>query len=481
MKTHTLARHALVLAVVLLIDACGGGSIGTADIAEGGIGGTGISQGPITGFGSIFVNGVEYHTEDAEVVVEGSTVGTGDAAVLNHLAVGKVVTVEAGIPSGGQATATRVRFDDNVEGPLETVTLIDVRTKQLTVLGQTVIVDRDTPMRNTTWDTLAVGNQLEISGLVMPDGGIRATFIEKTLDVFLPGGSVEVKGVVSGLDTAARSFRIAAVTVNYAGGTDLSELDAPLADGLGVEVKGIFSGGVLQATKIESEHGLETSATTSWLEVEAYVSAVVSATEFVLNGQTVRIDADTRFVGGTAADIAVGVRLEAEGPFSGGVLAADEIGFRDDIELQAVVASVGTDGLTLDGIAGLTVTVGDRTEIDGAANSLAEIAAGRFVKVRGRWDAAHNTVLASRIEVESPSSIVEVRLRGVPSALSNPFVTLLGATIDTTGLSYRGADGGTLTAEAFFARASTTRPVRLEGRQNRDTHVLTWTGIRLLE
>ncbi|HSH41307.1 MAG TPA: DUF5666 domain-containing protein, partial [Arenicellales bacterium] len=207
--------------------------------------------------------------------------------------------------------------------------------------------------------------------------------------------------------------------------------------------------------------------------------SVVSATEFTLNGQTVRIDADTRFEGGTAGNIAAGVRLEVKGPFGGGVLAADKISFRDDIELQAVVAAVGTDELTLDGITGLTVNANAHTEVDGAANSLAEITTGHFVKVRGRWDAAHDVILASRIEVESPSSTVEIRLRGVPSVLADPFVTLLGTTVDTTGLSYRGADGSALTGAAFFARASTTTPVRLEGRQNRDTHVLTWTGIRL--
>ena len=42
--------------------------------AGGGIGGTGVSQGPITGFGSIFVNGVEIDTSSATILRDGATV-----------------------------------------------------------------------------------------------------------------------------------------------------------------------------------------------------------------------------------------------------------------------------------------------------------------------------------------------------------------------------------------------------------------------
>src|SRR6056297_1829152 len=46
------------------ISACGGGgSDGGLDVADGGIRGTGSSVGPVSGFGSVFVNGVEFSTD----------------------------------------------------------------------------------------------------------------------------------------------------------------------------------------------------------------------------------------------------------------------------------------------------------------------------------------------------------------------------------------------------------------------------------
>ena len=48
-----------------VISACGGGgSGGGLDVADGGIRGTGSSVGPVSGFGSVFVNGVRFDTRD---------------------------------------------------------------------------------------------------------------------------------------------------------------------------------------------------------------------------------------------------------------------------------------------------------------------------------------------------------------------------------------------------------------------------------
>jgi len=58
--------------LLLLTVSCGGGGGGNG--ADGGIGGTGItgiSAGQIQRFGSVFVNGVEWETESAEIEFEG--------------------------------------------------------------------------------------------------------------------------------------------------------------------------------------------------------------------------------------------------------------------------------------------------------------------------------------------------------------------------------------------------------------------------
>lgn len=475
MSIRNFLHRGLLVCALLLLDACGGGG-GT--LAEGGIGGTGISSGPITGFGSIFVNGIEYDTQGAEIIVEGVSAGTGDAAALNNLAVGHVVTVEGSIPDGTQATATRVYFSDNVEGPIQAVTVVDAGTRELTVLGQTVIVTTDTAIENATLGTLAVNNVVEVSGLVRSDGTIQATFIEKKSDSFNDGVSVEVKGVVANLDTLARTFTISAATVSYAG-ADLTGLDAPLADGSTVEVKGIYSGGTLLASRIETEDDLNVTSTTTWLEIEGYITSMTSSSEFVVNSQRVLTSASTRFEGGTAADLIAGARVEVEGSYSGGILTATVVQFLDDVSLQAKVDSVAADSLTLMGIAGLTVSANALTEVDGAVDSFAAITGGRFVKVVGSWSSTTNRVIASKIEVENPSSTIEIKLRGVLTNASEPFISLLGTTLDTTGAGYRSASGSTLSAAQFFAQVAAGTPVSVEGRQDNATNALTWMRARI--
>ena len=92
----------LLLITCLGLSGCGGGGAGgVADIGGGGIGGTGISStGTIDGFGSIFVNGVEYETGDSEVLLDGQP------ASERRLRLGMVGTVRRPSNAGG-VTGTR--------------------------------------------------------------------------------------------------------------------------------------------------------------------------------------------------------------------------------------------------------------------------------------------------------------------------------------------------------------------------------------
>lgn len=106
------AAHALTLGSVLTLAACGGGGGGGGDQLAGvtppggggdigggaGIGGTGFSStGTIDGTGSIFVNGVRYDIDDAEIFVNG------EPATEADLKLGMVVVV-----AGTDSTAERV-------------------------------------------------------------------------------------------------------------------------------------------------------------------------------------------------------------------------------------------------------------------------------------------------------------------------------------------------------------------------------------
>src|SRR5262245_53190057 len=91
-----------------------------------------VSTGPITRFGSVVLNGIEFETTQAEIRVEDQIVREDD------LRLGMRVTVEGVRDNNGVARATRVVFRKNVEGLIDR---LDDVNNTLVVLGQTVLVD----------------------------------------------------------------------------------------------------------------------------------------------------------------------------------------------------------------------------------------------------------------------------------------------------------------------------------------------------
>ncbi len=140
-------------------DGSGIGGTGMPLAHEGsGIGGTGI-VGVITGFGSIWVNGVEVHYHpDMPVTTPAGTVSTSD------LAVGQVVMARA-VRDGDQAQALQLQLLPSVAGPVE---LAD--DERIRVAGQTV--------RLSSGSTApAVGDWVVVSGLPRADDTLQATSI----------------------------------------------------------------------------------------------------------------------------------------------------------------------------------------------------------------------------------------------------------------------------------------------------------------
>ncbi|MDP4918587.1 MAG: DUF5666 domain-containing protein, partial [Haliea sp.] len=117
------------------------GGIASIAVGGGGIGGSGqssTSSGSIDGFGSIFVNGVRFDTDDAEVLIDGE-LRNDDA-----LRLGMVVVVTGQIDEGNTTgTAQRVIYDNELKGPISSIeTAPDGDSKLLTILGINVIVER---------------------------------------------------------------------------------------------------------------------------------------------------------------------------------------------------------------------------------------------------------------------------------------------------------------------------------------------------
>lgn len=304
---------------------CGASTNGGAQTAGGGIGGSGISIGSVSGVGSVVVNGSRYATDTVDVFIEGALVGAGDQVVADTLDIGKVVRVEAEIVDEADRTATRIDYNDNVEGPVDSIAPIDADTALLVVLGQSVMVDVDTRMKNMTIQDITLGNVLEVSGLVDELGVIHATFIEKKADALIPGGQVDLKGVVQGVDASAQTFRIQMLVVDY-GAADVGAFPggAPV-DGQLLEVKGALDeNGTLVASQllIEDEIGANNA---DIFEIEGFITGFDSILDFMVNGLSVQSTLATVFEGLAAGDLEIGERLIVRGELKEGVLIAGTI------------------------------------------------------------------------------------------------------------------------------------------------------------
>ena len=447
-------------AIALLLAACGGGGGVDGGIGgtgggggggggDGGSGGTEVSYGGITGFGSVWVNGVRFDTSATTIRLDDRTV------TQDSLRIGMLVRVDGSIAG---STATTIRVDEPVKGRVEQV----LDANRLVVMGQTVQIDAQTGFEGGV--VPVAGDLVDVHGLLVADGTVAAGYVERRSTPATP--PFAVKGFVKNHDPAAMTLVIGALTVRYSGAT-VSDMPTGSWNGLTVEVKGSTCAGTpvcgtLTATKLQP-NGLRV-ATAPAAEVEGYVSSITTG-GFMLGTQAVAVTATTVYENGTAADLAVGLKLEAEGPISGGVLMATKVSFRDNARLEASVASIGSGGLALSALPGISVQVNSLTRWKGGATSLATLAPGNHLRIRGRA-AAGNVVVASELELRSDTPDSRLVLQGPLSALASTSFTILGVAVDTSGVSDSGFFDNREVAvgrAAFFAALAVGKPVKARG------------------
>ena len=155
----------------------------------------------------------------------------------------------------------------------------------------------------------------------------------------------------------------------------------------------------------------------------------MSATDFDVAGRTVTTTATTRYENGTAADLALNVKVEAEGAIdAAGVLVATKIQFKrgNNAGLAGVVDNVTADSSGLGGtltVLGVTITVDNNTRIEDKSDARLEILppgrmcqVGDYVRVRGTENGALK-LTASRLERRRvESTLVGARHRARPGA-----------------------------------------------------------------
>ncbi len=274
----------------------------------------GYVKGVITALGSIWVNGVEYETTTANVVVDG-VANKGEAA----LKVGMDVAFNA-----VNGVVTTVDYESEVKGFIGT---IDTIAGSFTVFGQTVDVGLTTIFDGTGVTGLAsllAGDFVEVSGTVDPvSTHLVATRIEKKDS---SQEDAKVKGLVSAL--AGNSFTLTtkdgvAFTVVATGTLAASIVNNALVrvEFIATEISGTTI--TVAADKIEAKHSEVKKHDGGEAEVEGVVE------DYLLTGTTMTFTVDGQAVSaelalGTAA-VAEGVRVKVKGTVSNGTLVAEEL------------------------------------------------------------------------------------------------------------------------------------------------------------
>lgn len=308
------ATQILIAATALVLTSCGPGQV--AGIEGSGAPAPVTATGPVTGFGSIFVNGVEYTTTGAQIQIDDQP------GLESQLAIGEIVTVTGTLNANNlTGTATAVTFSGNALGP---VTSVSAPTDTFVVLGQTVAVTH-----TTTFDPniqpagiagITSGARVEVSGFPDSSGQILASRIQ-----LAPASTtLRVEGVVQGLNASTSAFQINALSVDYSGA--MLNGTTTLANGSLVEAEGssLSAGGALLATTVTvlPQRG---GAPDSRGEVEGVITAFTSISDFVVNGQLVTTSASTQF-NLNGIPLGVNVRVDVEGSFdSSGTLVATSV------------------------------------------------------------------------------------------------------------------------------------------------------------
>jgi hypothetical protein len=374
-----------VMALSAALGACGGG------VEVGGTGGTGSTiVGPVSGFGSIIVDGVRIDDSAASVRNADGVLVSRDAVKL-----GTFVEVTAGpISDDGagnrSATAQSVQVRTELRGPLQA---IDLAAMRLAVLGQVVAITADTVIDGGA-ASLALGQVVEVHGsLDVQAQRFVATRIEAV------GGSPDfkVRGVAQNVTAAPPRLAIAGT------GYDLERTGIPagVVDGSFVElrVEPVQRNGLWVATKAKSDDRRLPDGQST--ELEGTVSSLTTPTQFEVDG--LPVDARAATFEGPA--VAVGIKVKVKGLVVSGVLQATSVrtssggGGEQEIDLRDAIGSVNTAAQTFV-LRGVTVFYGSpQLELKGGA--VTDIIQGRSVKVKGVLDSDGQRVVAREIEFES--------------------------------------------------------------------------------
>ena len=379
------------------------------------------SVGRITGFGSVFVGGVEYETNQTTITKDGRPALNGD----DDLKVGMIVTVR-GSANGTQGVATSIEFNDELEGLVQTNDLATGGI--LKVMGQTITVDANTNFESNdptigVVENIPPGAIVEVSGYPDGNGSILASYIElKAKDMASYDDDMEVKGVVKNLssiaDPLSLTFELGGVTVDATAIANVIDLGVPLADGLYVEVESKTgfdaANGYLIASRIELEdeghYGMDGDHGDD-MEVEGVITAIdLENGTFEINGISIIIPENMSISQFAIGDLVeVELSIDADGKAVMREIEKEDAHDDEDFSIEAYIDAIDSDNATIT-VLGKVIHVDkfnaimiDKSDDPEKYFSIDTLRVGDFVEVEVYIDSEGNYI-AAKVERETPDS-----------------------------------------------------------------------------
>jgi Domain of unknown function (DUF5666) len=374
--------------LAFIVGGCGGG------VDSGGTGGAAtFASGPISGSGSIFVNGVRFDDSSANVSDEDGSRNRSELAIGMVVDVrGSSIDSSSGTPS---SSASSISLRSELVGPVDATPAPGATSLQ--VFGQTVDVTTTTVFDNSLTGgvaALVAGNVVEVYGLLDSlTGRYTATRIERKSGT---PAEFRIRAKVSALSTTQKTFTLNGRTISYAGTTDVT---SNLSDGLVVRVRvnTTPNAGVWSATRVRT--GASNPDDGSHAQVVGLVSAFTSLAQFSVDGVAVSTSAATQFPDGTT--FGLGDRVEVEGLVTAGVIAAAKVeletsGGTNEFEFRGPIENVNPGNQTVT-VRGTTISYAGSVEFRPNGTSASNLVQDVAVEVKATL-VNGNQYQATRIE-----------------------------------------------------------------------------------
>ncbi|MCC6313903.1 MAG: hypothetical protein IT337_07800 [Thermomicrobiales bacterium] len=448
-------RFLASLSMLLLLASCGGGGATGSSGSSGGGGGSGgggsggggaatvlNTWGPVAGFGSLIVNGVEFDTSGATVTISGAP------ASIDELKTGHVVRIRSGAASNGRATATRVDFDYDVVGPILNKNSFN---GDLDVMGQRVFVTGTTlyggavSAEPSLQKDFAIGDIVAISGhqISVGDPPDQNYIIATRMEKLAAAATYRVTGKVSNFDAQRRRFDIHKLAVDFSSATTSGSLtngQCATVAGRSLQPPNLTPASTLVADSIKAHacvfaaQANERALIDGWHALLAFrndVSFDIGPFPIWFTDGVTKFDYDVAPSGGVTSRV-----VTVEGVFdSKGILQAERIRVRDRDAL-VVRGPVEGNGTALR-ILGISVLLRPETRFEDRSSQAlrtygaSHVRSGDVIEVHGYVGNEPNTVYATWVQRRDPGLAYYVR--GYPENVDATGLTILGVRMAVDG------------------------------------------------